>query len=153
VISLVTVIIVLVIILVLNSFSTGKTIDGQSVETIPLSQEERQKVVQTVLSSDFIKDIPEKDPIGLFFFSFENNQRVWRDGFLIGKNKFLTQGTPTVSLTLNSKYISEFDGTNLCEIIQKANKNKDLGFESEYGKARLLIKYSSMLKHRDCLGF
>jgi len=133
--------------------SAGKTGTSQPVATVPFSQEERQKIAQTVLSSEFIKDIPEKNPIALIFFSFENNQRIWRDGFLIGKNQFLTEGEPTIRLTLHSKYIAEFNNDNLCEIIQKANKNGDLGFESEYGEARLLLKYAGMLKHRKCFGF
>jgi len=54
---------------------------------------------------------------------------------------------------LYTKYISELNGVNLCEIIKQANKNGDLGYHTEYNKAILLIKYSSLLKHRDCFGF
>ena len=137
-----------------NKFSaTGEVTNSQPVKTVPLSAEERQKVTQTVLSTEFIHDIPEKDPVVLTFFSFENGQRVWRDGFLMGKGRFLSEGEPTIYLMLHSKYISEFNGNNLCEIIQRANKNGDLAFHSEYGKASLLIKYTSMLKHRQCFGF
>jgi len=125
----------------------------QNVEVIPLSPEEREKVFQTVSSSEFIKDIPEKNPIALTFYSFEDGQRIWREGFLINNNGFLSEGEPVVYLTLHTKYISEISEGKLCETIKKAKKNGDLGFHSEYNKARLLIKYTSMLKHRGCFGF
>ena len=53
----------------------------------------------------------------------------------------------------NNSFDQKFKGDNLCEVIQRANKNGDLGFESEYGKASLFIKYVGMLKLRDCFGF
>ena len=136
-----------------NLAPTGKTTSSQSIQTVPLSSEEQQKVFQIISSSDFFQDVPKKNPIALTFFSFENNQRIWRDGFLIGGGQFLTQGEPTIYLMLHSKYISEFNGNNLCEVIQRANKNGDLAFHSEYGKVSLLIKCAGMLKHRDCFGF
>lgn len=126
---------------------------GQPLRYVPLSLEEVQKATSTILSTEFIKDVPEKDPIVVIFYSFENGERVQRDGFLIGNNQLLTQGDPSAYILIHAKYISEFDGNNLCEIIQKSNKNGDLAFESDYGNARLLIKYSRMLKYRDCFGF
>jgi hypothetical protein len=133
--------------------STGKTGRNEPVTVVLFSQEERQKIVQTILSTEFIKDIPENNPVALTFFSFENNQRIWRETFLIGNNQLLTKGEPAIRLTLHSKYIAEFNGNNLCEIIQKANRNGDLGFKSEYSEARLFMKYAGMLKHRECFGF
>ncbi len=120
---------------------------------VPLSQAEIEKVSITVISSEFIKDVPKKDPIALTFFDFDEQGRVWKDSFLIGRNQLLSEGDPSISLALHSKYISQLDGTNLCEIIKEASKNGDLMFNSEYGEARLLIKYVGMLKHRDCFGF
>ncbi len=135
---------------------TGKVVssgNNQEVKVVPLSQEEREKVAQTLLSSKFIKDIPKEYPVALSFFSFEENQRVWRDSFLIGQNTLLSEGNPAIYLSLHSKYISEFNGNNLCDIVKTANKNKDLGFYSDYNKLNLFIKYAGMLKHRECFGF
>jgi len=144
----------IILIVAYNQLSTtGKSIITQQIEGVPLSQEQQQKVVTTLTSSKFIKDVPKKNPISLRFFDFQNGQRRWRDGFLIGKNQLLTQGKPTVYLTLDSKYISEFNQDNICEIIKKAKQNGDLGFHSKSNKASLLWKYKSMLKHRGCFGF
>ena len=144
------VVIFLLVFVFSKSSSTGNVVNTKQVDIVPLSPEEKQKVIQTILSSEFIKDVPKKDPVALVFFNFANGQKIWQDGFLIGQNQLLSQGEPSVYLTLHSKYIHELNNNNLCEIIQKANNNGDLGFESEYSKARLLIKYSSMLKHRAC---
>ena len=120
---------------------------------VPLSQAEIEKVSTTIVSSEFIKDVPKKDPVALTFFDFDEQGRVWQNSFLIGRDQLLSGGEPSVSLALHSKYISQLDGTNLCEIIKEANKNEDLALNSQYGKARLLIKYAGMLKHRECFGF
>ena len=124
-----------------------------SIQITPLSPEQRTKVIQTITSSEFIEDVPEKFPIAIRFFKFENKQKIWQDGFLIGNNQLLSEGTPTIYLSLHSKYISELNNENLCEVIKKANENGDLGFNSEYSKASLLWKYKTMLPHRDCFEF
>lgn len=99
-----------------------------------------------------MKDIPEGDPIEIVFYDFETGERRLRDGFLIGNKGFLSEGTPTVYVYIHSKYISEFEQDDLCSVISRANKNGDLSTYSEYGNARLLLKYSGMLKHKSCLG-
>jgi hypothetical protein len=153
--TIITIVITLLIFFAVQQKPTGKSVNTNQVEIkqVPLSSEEAQKVANTILSSEFIKDVPEKNPVALVFFKFENGERVWQSGFLIGNNKLLTEGTPSVTLTLNSKYISELNGNNICDIIKEANKNGDLGFESSYGTASLLLKYAGMLKHRACFGF
>jgi len=133
--------------------ATGSSNSNYQVKYSPLSSEEINKVDSTILSSEFIKSIPEKEPISLTFFKFENGERIWQDGFLIGRNQLLTEGSPSISLILHSKYISQLNGNNLCDIIKQANKNGDLGMETKYSTASLLIKYAGMLKYRDCFGF
>jgi hypothetical protein len=130
----------------------GSSSSNYQVKYSPLTPEEIAKVTNAILSSEFIKSIPEKEPISLVFFKFENGERIWQDGFLIGNNQLLATGSPGISLTLHSKYISQFNGDNLCDIIQQANANRDLGFESKYSSFTLLMKYSGMLKYRDCFG-
>ena len=148
----------IIVLIIITSFfiinkkiSTGKIVT-QQIKITPLNSDERKGVMQNIISSEVIKDIPEKYPISLQFFSFENGEKVWRDGFLVGKNKFLTKGEPAVYLTLHSKYISELNQSNLCEVMQKANKNGDLGFYTKYNKASLFVKYATLLKYRKCFG-
>jgi len=136
-----------------TSSSSINTNTNLQVKYAPLTPEEIAKITNAILSSEFIKSIPEKDPISLTFFKFENGERIWQNGFLIGKNQLLTSGTPGINLILHSKYISQLNGSNLCDIIQQANKNRDLGSQSDYSTMNLLMKYSGMLKYRDCFGF
>jgi len=118
-----------------------------------LTSTQVQKITQTILASTFSKDVPEKYPISLTFFTYWNGQRITLNSFLIGKGQILSSGTPGIKLTLHSKYVDSINGNNLCDIVKTANKNGDLGFESSYSTASLLLKYSGMLKHRACFGF
>jgi len=137
----------------LSEAETTISIQQAQVEIVPLSQAQVEKIAQILLTSKFIEDVPKKNPVALQFYDFQNGKRVWRNSFLIGENQLLSEGQPSVYLFLDSKYISEMNSENLCEVIKRANKNGDLGFHSKYSKASLLIKYSGMLKHRGCLGF
>jgi hypothetical protein len=130
----------------------GQVISSQ-IEIVPLSIEEREKVAQIILTSEFIKDIPKKESVALIFYSVEDGQTIWRDGFLIGQNQLLSEGEPSVQLTMNSRFISEIDNNDLCGLIQTAVNNGELGFQSEYNKITLFIKFAKMLKHRECFGF
>ena|SRR3989344_227368 len=134
-------------------YSTGKTTFDSKIKTIPLSDEERQKVSQILSSSEFIKDVPKDNPVAVIFYSFENGERIWRDGFLLGGGRLLSDGKPAVQISLDSRYISELNQNNLCDVVKEAKRNGDLGFYSEANKAILLIKYSGLLKYRSCFGF
>ena len=130
--------------------SSGTT---NPIKVVPLTDEQRQKVIQTIKESDFFYDIPEKDPISIRFFYFEEGQRVWQDTFYMGHGELLDSAQAGIKLTLHSKYIDELENKDLCTVIQTANSNRDLGFDSPYSNSKLLWKYKSMLKHRDCFGF
>ena len=125
----------------------------QQFEVVPLSEDERTKVAQVLISSDFMEDVPAKNPIALTFYDFQDGQQIFRDTFLIADGEFLSEGEPVIYLYLPSRYISEFDGDNLCEITTLARNNGELGFHSESNKAMLFIKYAGLLKYRDCFGF
>jgi len=142
--------IILIIFISNKFFPTGQSIGNQEIKVVPLTDEERLIVAQAVLSSEMIKDIPKKESINLRFYKFENGQRVWQDGVLLGRDGFLTDGNPALSVFIHSKYIRELNDKNLCNVIKKANQNGDLGTYTEYSNARLLIKYSGLMKYREC---
>jgi len=136
-----------------KSSSSTQSTSKPSYNYEPLTDTEKAIVYKTITESEFYQDIPEKYPISLTFFKFSEGQRIWQDGFLMANGELLSEGNPGIKLTLHSKYIEELQTNDLCSTIQTANKNKDLGFESEYGTASLLIKYSGILEHRSCFGF
>jgi len=125
--------------------TTGKV---TTVQITPLSSVEKEKVENFLLTSEFVKDMPESGAFSLRFYTFENGNRIWQDGFLIGKGKEADFG-----IIIHSKYISEFNENNICEIIKKAKQNGDFGSETYKNRAGLLLKYASMLKYRECFGF
>ena len=132
---------------------TDQSTGSQQIQIYPLTQQEINIIAETILSSEFIGDLPKKGIIGLRFFDFKGGERIWQSGFLIGKNQFLSEGNPDIQLFLHSKYISQLNGKNLCGVIETARANGDLAIETTVSNAKLLLKYSGMLKHRDCFGF
>ncbi|MEK6845047.1 MAG: hypothetical protein AABX44_02205, partial [Nanoarchaeota archaeon] len=121
-----------------SQHSSSSNVSGatQQVKIVPLSQEQRQEVENALLSSEFIQNIPNDNPISLRFFYFEEGQRVWQDIFYIGRGELINSGKAGISLTLHSKYIEELDKDDLCNIIQRANQNRDLGFDSDYSQTQ-----------------
>jgi len=135
-----------------KSGASGSSGGGQ-VEIVPLNQDQINIVGQTVLSSEFVGDLPSKGVIGLQFFDFRDGERIWQSGFLIGKDGFLNSGDPDLVLIMHTKYISDLDGANLCEVIQVAQSNREMWVESQESDAKLFLRYASMMKYRDCFGF
>jgi len=156
IIIIVAIIAVLILLfLAYNKYSTtGKNVseNENSIKTAPLSDEDRTKIVQILQSSELIKDIPKNGAIGLIFYNFEDGERVLNDAYLLGKDKFLTSGEPDFQILIHSKYISELNENNLCEIIKKAKQNGDMAYYSDKSKASIILKYGSMLKYKDCFG-
>ncbi len=153
-------VLVMVVVAILFSkfFMTGNSVvsssaGGQKIQISPLNSLERQKVINIIESNSLLGDMPKAGIISLRFFDFKNGQRIWQDGFLIGHDGILQGGEPDIAITLHSKYISEFDEHNFCEIIQKAKKNEDLGFTSLISSVKLLWKYKGMIKEKGCFGF
>lgn len=117
-----------------------------------LSSGEVEKIRGTILGSEFISDVPKDGAISLTFFTFCNGERIIQNNFLIGKDQILTSGTPDIFLTLHSKYVVELNGNNLCEVIPRANANGDLGAYTDLSTTQLMMKYSGLMKYRDCFG-
>ncbi len=118
-----------------------------------LTPEEAAKVKNAILSSEFISAMPNNGVISIQFYYFPLGERIWLDTFLIGKNQILTSGNPDMNVIIHSKYISELPSSSLCDIIQKARTNGDFAYDTQLGDAKLLLKYSGMIKYRDCFGF
>jgi len=138
-------------------FDSGDSLigSGEPIIVVPLPQEQTAKVNKVISESEFVEDVPKKGVISLRFFSFSGGEKVWHNQFLLNDGKIVSSGEPDIYLSLHAKYISEIDENkgNLCEIIQRANKNGDLGFYSPTNKVKLSVKYAGMLKHRKCFGF
>jgi len=118
-----------------------------------ITTEQKNLIGQTLSSSAFVKDMPEKGIIALRFYDFFLGERIWHDDILIGKSGILSGGTPDMTLMMHARYISQLNGANLCDVISSAKTNGEMWVESDQSDAKLLFKYSGMIKYRDCLGF
>ncbi|MEX0932564.1 MAG: hypothetical protein WDZ77_00485 [Candidatus Pacearchaeota archaeon] len=138
--------IIISILVFFNLPSTGKAVSNSTqVQTYPLSQVQIETFNAAIQGSGILEDIPNNAPLQIFFYDFENGQRIWRQPIVTG------EGEPLIQVMIHSKYISEMNSKNLCEIVKTANQNGDLEYYTDKNKATLLLKYSSMLKYRDCL--
>jgi len=119
-----------------------------------LTAEQMAIIEQTISSSGFLEAFPKNGIIGLNFYDFAaNGERVWSGIILIGKSGLLTSGSPDLTLMVSAKYLSQLNGTNLCEVLTGASANGEMWAESDKSEASLIWKYSGMMKYKDCLGF
>jgi hypothetical protein len=131
------------------------TTNLQEIEIQHLSEQEKNKVIQTITSTEFVEDIPKNNPIVLRFYKYENGETVWQDSFLIHSNfpyEPPSNKEPSIYIFLHSRYIEEINNDNLCEVIQKAKNNGEISFQSKHKNAVLLIKYAKLIKYKECLG-
>ncbi|PIN93511.1 hypothetical protein COU61_00830 [Candidatus Pacearchaeota archaeon CG10_big_fil_rev_8_21_14_0_10_35_13] len=128
---------------------------GTQVEIVPLEKSQQALVQKVINTNEMLNDMPDSGSIVLRFYDFKNGERIWQDGFLLSKKGLGEGEMPDILLYLHAKYINELkdDGTNLCEVIQKAKNNGDVASETELSKTKLLLRYAGMIKYRDCFGF
>jgi hypothetical protein len=118
-----------------------------------LTEEQMSLLTQTISSSEFVKDLPKEGIIALRFYDFIGDYRIWKNDIFIGRDGILNSGSPDLVLLMHAKYIMQLKDTDLCGVMANAQTNGEMWTESEYSDAKLLFKYSGMLKYRDCLGF
>jgi hypothetical protein len=119
--------------------------------TIPINYSNFEK---EIAKNGMVKAIPKDSEILLRFYNFSGGERQWERSFLL-KTASVKQSDRTsadITLVLASKYLNELTNKNLCSIIQKANKNGDLGVETELSSTSLLWKFKSMSSYKECLG-
>jgi hypothetical protein len=132
--------------------------DQQTSNYVPpqeyyLSDEQKSLLNQTLSSSGFLEALPDKGIIGLKFYDFVNGERIWLNRVLISKEGFVGSGEPDMTLFMHAKYVSQLNGSNLCEVIAGAKTNGEMWVESEQSDTKLFFKYSGMMEYKDCLGF
>jgi hypothetical protein len=135
-----------------NPLNNTVTNSESKIKTIPLTDLERQKVEEALLSSEFIQDVPKKNPISIKFYYFENSSRVWQDKFYMSDGEFVSARETGMGIIIHSKYIEDLGEKELCSVVQDAKSKGDLGIRTDYSETQLMWKYKSMLGHKDCFG-
>ena len=135
-----------------NSSSSSKTnsINGTSSQAIALTYDN----MKTELSKNkVVRDLPKDSKIILKFYNFNSGSREIEKIYTLTKGSVSEGGNSgDIVLSLHSKYLNGLTNSNFCSVIQKANKNGDLGFETELSKASLAWKFKSVLEHKSCFG-
>jgi len=101
-----------------------------------------------------VRELPEDTTILIKFYNFDNGERQWEKSFVVTKSNVYegSVDTPELIVLLHSKYFSEWNSRNFCEIMTKANNNGDLGYESSLSSVSLAWKFKSLMEYKDCFG-
>lgn len=112
-------------------------------------------IEQIFSGSSMIKDLPKDSVVLLKFYNFDAGQKEWEKSYVMktGEVKEGYADNADLIVTIHSGYLKQMTNKNFCSMIKTANANGDLGIESELPKVKLLWKFKSMLKYRDCFGF
>ncbi|MEM0465929.1 MAG: hypothetical protein QXW97_04495 [Candidatus Pacearchaeota archaeon] len=98
-----------------------------------------------------IKDLPKNGLINLKLYKNENGQKIFEESFIITKGRVVKgeSNKPDAIIYLNSNYIKDND---FCSTIKSALENNDLEYELKKSEFFLTLKYSGMLKYKNCFG-
>lgn len=121
-----------------------------STPAIPINYSNLASVVS---KNSMVKAVPLGSTILLKFYNFDSEERAFEKSYIITTGKIVEgEAEADIVLLLHSKYLKGLTNKNFCSVIQKANKNKDLGIETELSSAALAWKFKSMYEYKSCLG-
>lgn len=116
-----------------------------------------QNIAQVLSGSGMVRAIPKNSELLLKFYSFNSGKRVWEKSYSltsgIMRETVALNEQADIILSLDSRYLAGLTNKNFCSMIQQANKNGDLGFETEMSAVKLAWKFKSMYQYRGCFGF
>ncbi|GBE20048.1 MAG TPA: hypothetical protein ENG87_04475 [Candidatus Pacearchaeota archaeon] len=129
---------------------SGKAIKSSNSKPVIVTKENFPVYLE---NQEIVKDLPKNAVISLRFYNFDSGEREWEESYVIEKESVKKGeiGDADIEIIVHSKYIPQLG--NFCSAIQNANKNGDFGYEYNLGKTRLLWKYKSMIRYKDCFGF
>jgi len=160
---------IIIIGFIAGSYAVDKVIDNSNTQKqassnspkpsgntvyVPPREVSYEEVRQIILANQMIKDMPEKAALLLRFYNFNTGERTWEQSFILRTNSVEPGVTEAdITIVIHSKYKNYINPNNLCNIIKTAKANDDLGIWTELSTTKLLWKFKSMTKYRDCLGF
>ena len=153
-------VVILVALIVFVSIEKESTSSSSSSKTSSVNGTKSPATVLTysnmkteLAKNKVVKDLPKDSKIVLKFYNFNSGSREIEKTYTLTKGSVSEGGdSGDIILSLHSKYLKGLTNSNFCSVIQKANKNGDLGFETELSKASLAWKFKSVLEHKGCFG-
>lgn len=125
--------------------------EGVYIASLPVTYSE---IPNILTGQAMIQDLPKDTTILLKFYNFNTGERQWENSYLLTRGNVIEGDTNSYDLFLyiHSKYLQTFRYNGLCETIQTANNNGDLGVETELSDIALAWKFKSILEYKDCFG-
>lgn len=157
------IILILIIIISISAFvfegdsreiNAGNRISGNSVQRIPATDITYSNIASFLSRNAVIKDIPQEIRILLKFYNFDSGSREYERIFILERGQ-VSEGeidNPSLSIDIHSKYLSDLNSGNFCQIMTRAKNNGDLGITSELSIPQLLWKFKGMNEHKSCFG-
>ncbi len=124
----------------------SRSISGESISI--------NRLTTYLEEQEIIRALPEDAKISIKPYNFNSGERRWEKEYKITGDA-VQDGkieNPDVSIRIDSKYLTQLKENNLCDVIKQAKQNGELGFDVSISRTRLLWKYKSVLKYKDCFG-
>lgn len=107
--------------------------------------------------NSIVQAIPQGSEFLLRFYNFSSGERQWEKSFALSSTDVreitdVSNFKADIILTLDSKYLKSLTNNNFCQIIQSANENGELGFETELSSVALAWKFKSLYSYKSCFG-
>ena len=136
-----------------NDVSSKSSYSSVSNE-VGLENADYSSLVENLLNSPIVGDLPDDARILLKFYNFDSGEREWESSYVIEKNNIEIKeiDNEDIFIFVHSKYIDELNDNSLCEVLELANKNNDVGIETKLSEVALMWKYKNMLEYKNCLG-
>jgi len=132
----------------------SKSSSGNTTITSVKYNVTKENLVPFLESQQFVKDMPNDAVILLKLFDTDTGEKEWGENYVIKKsNVEQTQlkGSPDITINIDSKYLSTI-GQDFCGTLKTAKNNGEMYTETDLSTTKLMWKFKSMLKYRDCLG-
>lgn len=158
---IVAILIIAALALVFNNGSiTGNVVKsgnggGNSGPSKPPIDINYSNIEEQLSRNSVVRNLPDNANLLLRFYNFDSGEREWEKSFVVKKGELKEGYSEDVDLILylHSNYLDELNNRNFCNVVSKANKNGDLGFDLGISKIGFAWKYKSMNKYKDCFGF
>jgi len=127
-----------------------KVTNSTPTPTIPVNYSNFAKVIS---GNSIVKSVPAGSTMLIKFYNLDSGSKTIEKSYLVSTGKIVEgEGKADIVILLDSKYLEELTNKNFCAIIEKANQNGDLRFETNLSSVALAWKLKSMYKYKDCLG-
>ncbi|MBI2629608.1 hypothetical protein HYW76_00745 [Candidatus Pacearchaeota archaeon] len=107
-----------------------------------------------IQNEQLLKDLPSEGSLKIMFFHFSAGCRRWDKTYTLTKNNIEEKNSNAdVDIIILSDYVSQIAPGNICEVIQDARENNDFAQTLNIGRSKFYVRYSGMMKYKECFGF